>query len=262
MATSNVQDRWREQDWQLILPTPRAPAENLALDEVLTQRVGKGERPPTLRFWGWSTMAVILGRFQSVRNEIDDEFAAHHGMDVVRRISGGGAMFVEPEGAITYSIYVPESFVQGMSFAESYQMFDHWAIDALNELGVNAWYEPLNDITSDGGKIGGAAQARRGGAVLHHTTMAYQMTTSLLTQVLRVGQEKLSDKGIRSADRRVGPLRQQTELERDDIIHHLIGHFSQRYGLTEDSLTHDELQEMRRLVAEQFNTHEWTYFLP
>lgn len=259
---NEILDRWRAQDWRLILPSPRAPVENLALDEVLTQRVGRGARQPTLRFWGWSRMAVILGRFQSVRNEINDVVAAEYDIDVVRRISGGGTMFVEPEGAITYSIYVPESFVQGMSFAESYEMFDQWVVDALGELGVNAWYEPLNDITSDGGKIGGAAQARRGGAVLHHTTMAYQMSTSLLTQVLRVGQEKLSDKGIRSADRRVGPLRQQTELERDDIIHHLIGHFRQRFGLTDDTITAEEEQEMRRLVEQQFETREWVYFLP
>lgn len=255
-------ERWRAQDWRLIPPRPLAPAENLALDEVLTQRVGRGERPPTLRFWGWARKAVILGRFQSVQNEVNADVAAEHDIDIVRRISGGGAMFVEPEGAITYSIYAPESIVQGMSFAESYEMFDRWVLDALGELGVNAWYQPLNDITSDGGKIGGAAQARRGGAVLHHTTMAYQMNTELLTQVLRVGQEKLSDKGIRSADKRVGPLRQQTEMERDDIIHHLIGFFRARYGLTDDTLTPEEEAEMRRLVEEQFGTRDWTHFLP
>ncbi|CAN5792827.1 hypothetical protein BH20CHL2_BH20CHL2_13490 [soil metagenome] len=257
-----MERRWKAQEWQLIAPTPRAPAENLALDEVLTVRVGSGERKPTLRFWGWSRQAVILGRFQSARNEINADVAAEHGIDVVRRISGGGAMFVEPDGAITYSIYVPDDFVQGMSFADSYEMFDHWVIDALGELGVNAWYQPLNDITSDAGKIGGAAQARRGGAVLHHTNMAYQMTTSLLGQVLRVGEEKLSDKGIRSAERRVGPLRNQTALERDDIIYHLIGHFRSRFGLAADSLTDDELAEMQRLVESQFSTREWTYFLP
>ena len=82
-----------------------------------------------------------------------------------------------------------------MSFPESYAFFDAWVVEALRELGVDAWYAPLNDITSTGGKIGGAAQARRGGAVLHHTTMAYQMNMPLMLQVLRIGQEKLSDKG-------------------------------------------------------------------
>lgn len=260
--SNELMERWKAQEWQLIPPMPLLPAENLALDESLTIRVGRGARKPTLRFWSWAKKAVILGRFQSVRNEVNADVAAEHDIDIVRRISGGGAMFVEPEGAITYSIYVPDSFVEGMSFAESYEMFDGWVLDALGELGVNAWYAPLNDITSDGGKIGGAAQARRGGAVLHHTTMAYQMTPGMLTQVLRVGQEKLSDKGIRSADRRVGPLRQQTDMERDDIINHLIGFFRARYGLEEGALTEEEQQEMRLLVDTQFATREWTYFLP
>lgn len=260
--TSDHVERWRQHEWRLIPPRPLLPAENLAVDEVLTHRVGRGERPPTLRFWGWAKKAVILGRFQSVQNEVNPDVAAAHDIDIVRRISGGGAMFVEPEGAITYSLYVPEGFVQGLTFAESYELFDRWVLEALSELGVNAWYQPLNDITSDGGKIGGAAQARRGGAVLHHTTMAYQMSTDLLTQVLRVGQEKLSDKGIRSADKRVGPLRQQTEMEREDIIQHLIGFFRARYGLVDDDLTPDEHAEMRRLVDEQFGTREWSWFLP
>ena len=255
-------ERWREQEWQLIRPTPLLPAENLALDEVLTHRVGRGERKPTLRFWAWSKRAVILGRFQSVQNEVYPDFAAENDIDIVRRISGGGAMLVEPEGAITYSIYVPDEFVRGMSFAESYEMFDSWVLDSLRDLGVNAWYAPLNDITSEGGKIGGAAQARRGGAVLHHTTMAYQMTSGLLPKVLRVGEEKLVDKGIRSAERRVGPLRQQTDMERDAIIEHMIEHFRSRFGLADDTLSDEEQREMDRLVTQQFGTREWTWFLP
>ena len=256
------EERWKQYQWRLIPPAPTAPLLNMALDEVLTLRVGRGERQPTLRFWGWSDRCVVLGRFQSVRNEVDEQAMRANGIQLVRRISGGGAMFIEPEGAITYSVYAPEAMVAGMSFAESYAFFDAWVIDALRELGVEAWYVPLNDITSTGGKIGGAAQARRGGAVLHHTTMAYQMNTALLTKVLRVGKEKLSDKGVPSADRRVGPLRQQTSLDRDVIIHHLIGHFRARFGLIDDEITADEMAEAHRLVDERFATPEWIYFLP
>jgi lipoate-protein ligase A len=171
-------------------------------------------------------------------------------------------MFIEPEGTITYSIFAPEEMVAGMSFPESYAFFDSWVIDALRELGVEAWYQPLNDITSTGGKIGGAAQARRGGAVLHHTTMAYQMNTSLMSKILRVGKEKLSDKGVKSADKRVGPLRQQTDLDRDVIIHHLIGHFRARFGLVDDQVTDSEYAEAKRLITDRFSTPEWIYFLP
>jgi hypothetical protein len=103
--------------------------------------------------------------------------AGRHGMTVVRRISGGGAMFVEPGNTITYSLYAPESLVAGMSCAESYGYLDDWVIGALtDDLGVSAWYQPLNDITSAQGKIGGAAQKwLAGSAVLHHVTMAYDI---------------------------------------------------------------------------------------
>ncbi len=254
--------RWRSYDWLLLPPVPLDPMMQVALDETLTLAVGRGDRQPTLRFWAWSAPAVVLGRFQSVRNEVDEEMLREEGITLVRRISGGGAMFIEPEGAITYSIYAPETLVQGMSFPDSYAFFDAWVIDALHELGVNAWYAPLNDITSDGGKIGGAAQARRGGGILHHTTMAYQMNLERMSRVLRVSQEKLSDKGVQSAGKRVGPLRQQTELDRDVIIHHLAGHFRARYGLADDSLREDELADAKLRVQRQFDTEDWVYFLP
>jgi lipoate-protein ligase A len=254
--------RWRAYGWRLIPQVARPPLMNMALDEVLTLRVGRGERPPTIRIWGWTDRCIVLGRFQSVRNEVNEEASRTNGVQIVRRISGGGAMFIEPEGAITYSIYAPEALVQGMNFPESYQFFDAWVVQALRDLGVDAWYAPLNDITSSGGKIGGAAQARRGGAVLHHTTMAYQMNIPLMLQVLRIGQEKLSDKGIPSAEKRVGPLRQQTDLPRATIIDRLIGSFRDRYGLTDDAESPDELAEAEELVKKRFGTREWIYFLP
>lgn len=254
--------RWRAYDWHVIPGVARPPLMNMALDEVLTLRVGRGERPPTLRIWGWDRRCVVLGRFQSVRNEVDEAAMRAEGVELVRRISGGGAMFIEPEGAITWSIYAPEEIVRGMSFPESYAFFDAWVVDALRDLGVDAWYAPLNDITSAGGKVGGAAQARRGGAVLHHTTMAYQMNVPLMLKVLRIGKEKLSDKGVTSADKRVGPLRQQTDLPRDTIIEHLVGQFRDRYGLTDDNVTPDEEAEAERLVRERFGTEAWIHFLP
>jgi lipoate---protein ligase len=257
-----LQERWRAYQWHLIPGQPLPPLMNMALDEVLTLRVGRGERPPTIRIWGWSSPCVVLGRFQSVKNEVDEDAARELGIQIVRRISGGGAMFIEPEGAITYSIYAPDEIVASMTFPESYAFFDAWVVDALRELGVDAAYEPLNDITSTGGKIGGAAQARRGGAVLHHTTMAYQMNIPLMVKVLRIGQEKLSDKGISSADKRVGPLRQQTDLPRDVIIERLIGSFRDRYGLIDDALQQEEIVEAAQLVETRFGTRQWIYFLP
>jgi lipoate-protein ligase A len=253
---------WKALDWQLIPETRLEPVMNMALDEVLSERVGSGDRKPTLRIWGWTSPCVVLGRFQSVRNEVDEDEAERFGIQIVRRISGGGAMFIEPEGAITWSIYAPTELAAGMSFPASYAMFDDWAVEALRSLGIDAFYAPLNDITSTNGKIGGAAQSRRGGTILHHTTMAYDMNTDLMSRVLRVGREKLSDKGVASADKRVGPLRRQTNLTRTDIIAHLVSHFSSQFGLMPDALGEEEMSDARDRIAARFGTKAWTHYLP
>ncbi len=259
---STADDRWRSLDWRLIPAVRTAPVMNMALDAVLTERVGARLRPPTLRFWGWAASCVVLGRFQSVRNEIDEEGLCELGIGFVRRITGGGAMYIEPEGAITYSLFAPESLVAGLSFAESYAFLDAWVIDALRALGVDATYVPLNDIASSTGKIGGAAQARKNGAVLHHATISCELDTAKMTRVLRIGREKLSDKGIVSAAKRVSPLRQQTDLPRDAIIDHLIAAFRARYGLTDDTIHPDEQADAERRAGERFDTDAWRYVLP
>lgn len=255
-------ERFRSVEWTL-LPNPALkPRYQNAMDEVLLDEMAAGRRGPHLRFWNWAAKAIIIGRFQSVRNEIYEDAARAMDVTISRRMTGGGAMLVEPRGTITYTIAAPESLVTGMSFAESYQFFDSWVIDALRELGVDAWYVPLNDITSSGGKLGGAAQARKKGIALHHTTIAYEMAPGVLTQLLRIGKEKLSDKGVTSADKRVGPLRQQTEIDRDVIIDHMIGHFDARFGLTREDFTPQELQRLEELVREKYDTEEWVYALP
>ncbi|MEO6169907.1 MAG: biotin/lipoate A/B protein ligase family protein [Lysobacter sp.] len=253
---------WHEHDWQLIHTRPQSPAMHMALDEVLTAEVSAGRRAPTLRVWEWADPAVVIGRFQSLRNEVDADAAARHGIQVVRRVSGGGAMFIEPGNTITYSICGPLSLVEDLSFQQSYELMDRWVIEALAELGVQASYQPLNDITSPAGKIAGAAQARKGTAVLHHVTMAYDIDTTKMLEVLRIGREKLSDKGTASAAKRVDPLRSQTGLPRAAVIERMIATFRRNHGLRDDHLSEDELGQALVLAREKFGTAEWTAAVP
>lgn len=255
-------DAWRGLDWQLVHTGPQSPALHMALDEVLTAEVSAGRRAPTLRVWEWASPAVVIGRFQSLRNEVDAEAAVRHGIEVVRRISGGGAMFIEPGNTITYSICAPLELVEGMSFQDSYERMDRWVIAALRGLGIEASYQPLNDITSPAGKIAGAAQARRGGAVLHHVTMAYDIDASKMLQVLRIGREKLSDKATQSANKRVDPLRSQTGLPRAAVIERMIGSFRDLHGLADGHLGADELGRAQELARSKFSTPEWTALVP
>ncbi|WP_449277138.1 lipoate--protein ligase family protein [Leucobacter sp. GX24907] len=255
--------QWRDYDWEILHERAVAPVLNAALDEVLTTAVGTGRRGPTLRIWEWNSPAVFIGSFQSVQNEVDEAQAAARGAQIVRRISGGGAMYMEPEASITYALYVPGDLVSGMTFADSYAFLDEWVLEALKSLGIDAVYKPLNDITSPHGKIGGAAQKRLGsGAVLHHVTMAYDMDPVAMTEVLRIGREKLSDKGTASAQKRVDPLRSQTGLAREEIIERLVDVFTQRHGGTAGTVSEEEWAEAERLVAEKFLSEEWIRRVP
>lgn len=255
--------QWRDYDWNILHEPAMSPMMNAALDEVLTTEVGEGRRGPTLRIWEWDEAAVIIGSFQSVMNEVDEDQLKAHGAGLVRRISGGGAMYMEPANSITYALYVPGELVRGMSFADSYAFLDDWVLEALRSLGIAAEYKPLNDITSPLGKIGGAAQKRlANGAVLHHVTMAYDMDAEAMTQVLRVGREKLSDKGTTSAKKRVDPLRSQTGLSREAIIERMLAVFTDRYGGSADKVTAEEYTLAERLVAEKFSTETWIRRVP
>ncbi|THJ67346.1 lipoate--protein ligase family protein [Arthrobacter echini] len=252
-----------DHQWEIIPPTPLPTAMHVAMDEVLTHDVGVGRRNPTLRFWEWESPSVVIGSFQSMRNEIDPEGAQRHGVTVVRRISGGGAMFMEHGNAITYSLYIPQTLVDGLSFADSYPFLDAWVMEALGTLGIEAWYQPLNDIATGIGKIGGAAQKRLAdGGMLHHVTMSYDIDADKMLEVLRIGREKLSDKGTGSAKKRVDPLRRQTGISREEIIDVMTETFRRRYNAVDATLSAEELRRAEELVERKFGTDEWLYRVP
>ncbi|WP_334152251.1 lipoate--protein ligase family protein [Microbacterium sp.] len=254
---------WRDFDWEIVHDKAVSPSMNLALDEVLTSRVGEGRRRPTLRIWEWDGSAVVIGSFQSYRNEVDPEGAARHGFEVVRRISGGGAMLIPAGQIITYSLYVPASLVQGMTFADSYAFLDDWVLQALRSLGIDAVYQPLNDIASPSGKIGGAAQKRlANGGVLHHASLSYDLDGQVMTEVLRIGREKLSDKGTTSAAKRVDPLRSQTGLTRAEIIERFIATFRSLTDAETGEITADEYADAEALVESKFSTDAWLHRVP
>lgn len=254
---------WRDFDWEIVHEKAVSPRMNLALDEVLTSRVGEGRRRPTLRIWEWEESAVVIGSFQSYRNEVDTEGAAKHGFDVVRRISGGGAMLMAAGQIITYSLYVPASLVQGLTFADSYAFLDDWVLQALRSVGVDATYQPLNDIASPTGKIGGAAQKRlANGGVLHHATISYDIDGQVMTEVLRIGKEKLSDKGTASAAKRVDPLRTQTGLSRAEIIESFKGTFRALTDAEDGTITADEYTDAEALVESKFGVDSWLQRVP
>lgn len=254
---------WHNHVFEVIPPVSLPAAQHVALDEVMVEAVGKGLRGPTLRFWEWPDSVVVIGAFQSIKNEIDPEGAKRYGTQVVRRVTGGGAMFMEPGNCITYSLVVPDSLVEGLSFEQAYAFLDQWVLGALAEVGITAHYVPLNDIASEQGKIGGAAQKRfANGTVLHHVTMAYDINADRMLEVLRIGREKMSDKGTKSANKRVDPMRSQTGMTREAILEAFTQYFLANYQATLSTYSEVELSQAKALVHDKFTSEAWVNKVP
>ena len=254
---------WEDHEIEILRPGSMPPAMHTALDQVLTEELDAGRRGPTLRFWDWDDPAVVIGSFQSLRNEVDLEAAERYGITVVRRISGGGAMFMEAGNCITFSLVVPGSLVDGMSYEESYAFLNQWVLGALADVGVTATTTGLNDISSPAGKLAGSAQKRLArGAVLHHVTMSYDIDAAKMLEVLRIGREKLSDKGTASAAKRVDPVRSQTRMPREEVVEAFVRHFRSRYRTVDGELRPAEVERARELMVSKFSDPAWTARVP
>ena len=249
-------------EWDVIPYSPHPAHMHMALDEVLLERVISGRRRPTLRLWEWVEPALVIGSHQSVVNEVDVVAARELGFVVTRRMSGGGTMLCEPGRTITYSLYLPESVVSGISFRTSYALLDGWAVQAFVELGVPASYREINDIISPRGKVAGAAQARRRGFVLHHTTIAHTMQVELLPRLIRVGRPSLVKSGVRSAEKLVSPLSWFTSRSCAEVAENLEMYFLSEFSAHRGEVTSDELEAARHLVATKYSTAAWINRLP
>lgn len=257
--------RWGDLDLVLIRDRPRDPVMQMAVDQALAEGVAEGQEPPTLRLWSWSAPAVVIGRFQSLGNEVDRDAARRLGFTVVRRTTGGGAMFVEPDRVITYSLYLPASFVEGLDVASSYRLCDLWLIRGLNLLGVRAGWQGMNDIASPRGKMGGASQRRlpsagRGpGGILHHVTLSHTVDAAKMSHVLKVSKEKLSDKAVTSARRRVDPISSQTGLSRAGLVDGLLDTLPGLVrSLSSGTVDPDTMARAGSLAAGRYSDPAWT----
>ena len=257
--------RWSGLKLDLIRDGPRQPVMQMAMDQALNDAVAQGRLPPTLRIWNWSAPAVILGRFQSLSREVHVERARSLGFTLVRRCTGGGTMVIQPDRAITYSLYLPLDFVKGTDLIDSYRICDYWLVRGLRMQGIQAGWQGMNDIASPRGKMGGAAQrrlpsgARGPGGLLHHTTLSYSVDADLMAQVLNVDPEKFRDKAVTSVRSRVDPIDRQTTLSRQSLIDALLDTLPSLVADLHISSPAPEVEQRARTLARQrYGREEWT----
>ena len=132
--------------WRLIPFEYRAAAMNMALDETVSNGIAAATSPPTIRFYGWRPSAVSIGRFQNLRDEVDLDRCRELGIEFVRRRTGGGAVFHDSDGEITYSLIAPEDLMPE-DINAAYKEICGYIVSALAGLGVEAKFAPINDIS-------------------------------------------------------------------------------------------------------------------
>ena len=182
---------------------------NMGLDEAILESVSSGAEPPTLRFYAWKPSAVSIGYFQGARDEVDLDRCAELGIDVVRRLTGGGAVFHAAE--LTYSVVVPDSHpLAAGGIMESYRAICAGVIGGLAVLGIAAEFAPLNDVVASGKKLSGNAQTRKRGCLLQHGTVLLGVDLDMMFTVLRVPNEKLKGKLIEDVRARVSSVSDMT----------------------------------------------------
>lgn len=252
-----------QESWRFIDLKVNDAYTNMAIDEALAKARGEGKSPDTLRLYMWKPSAVTLGYFQSVEDEVDVEACKRLGIDINRRISGGGAVLNSSYGEITYSIVTSENNpMVSQDITSSYRFFCDGIIKALSILGIESEFKPINDVIVKGKKISGNAQIRKYGAVLHHGTILVDFNAEEMFTVLKVSQEKLKDKLIKQAEERVTTIRR--ELSRDvsfeEVRKALYEGFRISLGveLKPGGLTRYE-EELVHEYRKKYASHEWIY---
>lgn len=244
--------------WRIIPLQTNNAFMNMALDEAVCESVSSGKSAPTIRFYTWTPSAVSIGYFQSLNDEVDTNVAKELGVDIVRRRTGGGAVYHDTKGEMTYSVIAPESIMPS-GIRESYQLICGWIIESLKNLGIESEFKPINDIIAGGKKISGNAQTRRNGVLLQHGTLLYDLDVRTMFTLLKVPKEKISDKMIQSVEERVTKVLNFGNFPMPAVYDAMIKGFTSGKEYEMGSLTGEELNRAKELAESRYKADEWNY---
>jgi len=249
-----------KEKWRLLLTGFNTASMNMAIDNAILIAHSKGKVPPTVRFYGWKPPAVSIGYFQSLQEEVDVESCRRLGVDYVRRVTGGGAVFHDKE--LTYSIIISESHPMiPRSILDSYQRICGALVRGFRYMNVEASFAPVNDIITNGKKISGNAQTRRYNTVLQHGTILIDVDVDRMFSLLKIPGEKIKDKLINDAKQRVTSL--SDVLGRpvlfEEVASNMKKGFEEEFNveLIKGSLTDDEINDARFFHEHYFSSDEW-----
>jgi len=251
-----------KEKWRLLKTEDKTAFTNMAIDRAVLVTNSEGKVPPTVRFYTWKPPAISIGYFQSLEEEVDLAVCKELGVDFVRRITGGGAVFHDKE--LTYSIVISESHPQiPRNILESYGRICGAVMNGLKNLGIESKYVPINDIVTNGKKISGNAQTRKIKTVLQHGTVLLDVDVEKMFSLLKVPDEKIRDKLISDVKERVTSIRHLLgkNISFDNVAEAMKKGFEEEFNvkLTPGKLTEEEIILTKKFEKECFGSRDWNY---
>jgi lipoate-protein ligase A len=247
--------------WRLLDTGALGAAENMALDDTVLECRSAGEVPNTIRLLQFKPPAVLVGYHQVVEQEVRLDYCKRVGIEINRRLTGGGAIYLD-EGVMGWEIFASKEDLPDVQIEKACEKLSRGAVLGLRRLGVEASFRGRNDIEVNGRKISGMGGTERGGAFLFQGTLLIDFNVETMLRALRVPIAKLRDKEVRSLRRRVTCLKWELDStpSLSEVKGALAEGFEEALGikLQEAGLTSRE-EELFKERIDYFRSDEWIY---
>ncbi|HCF71178.1 MAG TPA: ligase, partial [Syntrophomonas sp.] len=195
--------------WRLLDTGSLSAAHNMALDKVILSARSRNLVPNTVRFLQFSPQCVLVGYHQAVELEVEEEYCRNKGIEINRRITGGGNLYWGDESQLGWELFAPrDSAGIPNRLEDMYRLMCESAIAGLKRLGVTASYRPANDIEVNGRKISGTGGTEIGDAFLYQGTLLTDFDVDTMIASLKLPIKKLEDKQIKNFKNRVIDLKE------------------------------------------------------
>lgn len=229
------------------------PYFNLAFEEYVFNNMHEADE--YLLLWQ-NRPTIVVGKHQNTIEEINMDFIKANSIQVVRRLSGGGAVYHDL-GNLNFTFIVKNT--ESTSF--DFKKFTLPVINALKKLGVEAEFNSRNDLAIKGKKFSGNSQYMKKNALLHHGTLLFNSDLEMLVKALNVSNEKIVSKGIKSIRSRVTNIREHLDLDigMPQFKELLLKYLFEDEEIHGAELSEGQTMEVKKLMEEKYNTWEWNY---
>lgn len=240
------------------IPPIQAPAHRqMAIDESILRCYDKGICEPTLRFFTFEPSSITVGYSQDIDEVIHTGRCEELGIPYVRRPTGGGTVFHDVKGEITYSIVTEK--MEG-EIEESFHELLKPIIEVMQDMGLDARFKPYNDILIGKKKVSGSAQKRGKKGLLQHGTLMYSTDLETLADILKLDQEKMKEKGASSFFDLVTTMERELgeDVDKKELMGRMKDHYGSHLGGLEEKELYKEEIEMAERLENKYKDESWT----